>query len=81
MEKQNIDGCYDINGRCVNCKCFHPCDCENVNAQIDAEIQRQEEDNRQFQAGQEEMQDFYENQDTWYDYAEKSGILEGEGAR
>ena len=22
------DGCYDIDGKCVNCGKFHPCDCE-----------------------------------------------------
>lgn len=22
------DGCYDENGKCVNCGKFHPCDCE-----------------------------------------------------
>jgi hypothetical protein len=22
------DGVYDLDGRCVNCKKFHPCDCE-----------------------------------------------------
>lgn len=21
-------GCYDLDGRCVNCKKLHPCDCE-----------------------------------------------------
>jgi len=22
------DGCYDLNGKCVNCGKLHPCDCE-----------------------------------------------------
>ena len=22
------DGCYDIDGKCVNCGGFHPCSCE-----------------------------------------------------
>ncbi len=23
------DGCYDLDGRCVNCKELHPCKCES----------------------------------------------------
>jgi len=22
------DGCYDLDGKCVNCNKMHPCDCE-----------------------------------------------------
>lgn len=25
---ENRSGCYDLNGRCINCGKFHPCDCE-----------------------------------------------------
>jgi hypothetical protein len=25
------DGCYDLDGKCVNCNKYHPCDCENTN--------------------------------------------------
>jgi len=24
------DGCYDLDGKCVNCNTFHPCSCEGM---------------------------------------------------
>jgi hypothetical protein len=32
MEAKNMaDGCYDLDGRCVNCGRYHPCNCETGN--------------------------------------------------
>ena len=29
--KMEKDGCYDLDGKCVNCGKYHPCDCEIEN--------------------------------------------------
>jgi hypothetical protein len=28
-ENKMANGCYDIDGRCVNCGQYHPCKCED----------------------------------------------------
>ncbi|GAH78762.1 unnamed protein product [marine sediment metagenome] len=34
------NGCYDLDGRCVNCKKLHPCDCETEQDEQDKMQQR-----------------------------------------
>jgi hypothetical protein len=34
------DGCYDIDGKCVNCGGYHPCSCE---ANVVWEVQQSQE--------------------------------------
>jgi hypothetical protein len=36
-------GCYDLDGKCVNCGQFHPCSCEIVEEQIDKAIKHCED--------------------------------------
>jgi len=35
------DGCYDIDGRCVNCGKFHPCNCEMNCEELEEAIEKQ----------------------------------------
>lgn len=38
-------GCYDLDGRCVNCKKLHPCDCETEQDEQEIEMFKQEAEN------------------------------------
>lgn len=55
------DGCYDLDGRCVNCHELHPCRCEaeaeedrRVEAELDAWIRESEEDRDEYERGEQE---------------------------
>ena len=40
-----MDGQYDINGKCVRCKKYHPCNCEisSYDEHLITEVQREAE--------------------------------------
>jgi hypothetical protein len=56
------DGCYDLDGKCVNCGGYHPCKCESdteaelrAEAQLDSWLKQSEQDRADYEEGLEEM--------------------------